>query len=119
MKKAWIAGLSVVLLAVAFSTVSSASNKNAIVSRSLSGLVTNRAGSPVPNAIVYLKDTKTLAVKSYITGKDGEFRFPALSPNVDYEVYAQFEGHKSDAKTLSSFDSRPQAVINLKIDTSH
>ena len=117
MKKAWMLALSAVLL-LAMSSSLAAANKNTAVSRSLSGSVTDRGGTPVANAIVYLKDTKSLAVKSYITGNDGAFRFPALSPNVDYEVYAQIDGHRSDTKTLSSFDSRPQAVINLKIDTS-
>jgi len=117
MKKTWMVVVSAVLL-LALSASLAAANKNAAVSRSLSGSVTDRGGTPVGNAIVYLKDTKTLAVKSYITGNDGAFRFPALSTNVDYEVYAQIDGHRSDTKTLSSFDSRPQAIINLKIDTS-
>lgn len=116
MKKT-MAAVSIMLLLTVFSTIASGANKNAPLSRTLTGLVTDRAGNPVSDAIVYLKDTKTLAVKSYITGKDGAFRFPALSPNIDYEVYAQAGPHRSDTKTLSSFDSRPQAVINLKIDT--
>lgn len=117
MRKASIFAASAVLL-LAMSASLAAANKNTAGSRSLTGSVMDRGGTPVANAIVYLKDTKTLAVKSYITGNDGAFRFPALSPNVDYEVYAQIDGHRSDTKTLSSFDSRPQAVINLKIDTS-
>ena len=117
MRKASIFAASAVLL-LAMSASLAAVNKNTAGSRSLTGSVMDRGGTPVANAIVYLKDTKTLAVKSYITGNDGAFRFPALSPNVDYEVYAQIDGHRSDTKTLSSFDSRPQAVINLKIDTS-
>jgi hypothetical protein len=117
MKKAGMLAVSAILLLAMCSSLTAA-NKNTAVSRSLSGSVTDRGGTPVANAIVYLKDTKSLAVKSYITGNDGAFRFPALSPNVDYEVYAQIDGHRSDTKTLSSFDSRPQAVINLKIDTS-
>ena len=116
MKKA-MAAVSIILLLTVFSAIASGGNKNAPLSRMLTGQVTDRAGNPVSDAIVYLKDTKTLAVKSYITAKDGGFRFPALSPNIDYEVYAQVGSHRSDTKTLSSFDSRPQAVINLKIDT--
>jgi hypothetical protein len=83
--------------------------------RSLQGQVVNDADAPVPSAIVYLKNTKTLAVKTFIAEKDGNYRFNALSPNVDYEVYAEKDGKKSDTKTLSSFDSRRQATINLKI----
>ena len=83
--------------------------------RSLQGQVMNDADSAVPGAIVYLKNTKTLAVKTFFADKDGMYRFNALSPNIDYEVYAEHQGKKSDTKTLSSFDSRRQATINLKI----
>ena len=50
-----------------------------------------------------------------VAGQDGTYRFNALSPNVDYEVYAEHNGKRSDAKTLSSFDSRKTATINLKV----
>lgn len=83
--------------------------------RSLQGQVIGDNDAAVPGAIVYLKNTKTLAVKTFIADKDGNYRFNALSPNVDYEVYAEKDGKKSDNKTLSSFDSRKQATINLKI----
>jgi protocatechuate 3,4-dioxygenase beta subunit len=83
--------------------------------RTLTGQVTNQQNAPLPEAIVYLKNTKTMAVKTYIAGRDGTYRFNALSPNVDYQVYAEHKGKKSDTKTLSSFDSRATAHINLKI----
>jgi hypothetical protein len=83
--------------------------------RTLSGQVTNQQNRPLAEAIVYLKNTKTMAVKTFIAGQDGTYRFNALSPNVDYEVYAEHKGKRSDTKTLSSFDSRKTAVINLKI----
>lgn len=83
--------------------------------RSLQGQVMNDADAALPASVVYLKNTKTLAVKTFIADKDGNYRFNALSPNVDYEVYAEKDGKKSDTKTLSSFDSRKQATINLKI----
>ncbi len=83
--------------------------------RSLQGQVLNDRDAGVPGSLVYLKNTKTLAVKTYIADKDGNYRFTALSPNVDYEVYAEKDGKKSDTKTLSSFDSKRQATINLKI----
>jgi len=84
-------------------------------SRTLTGRVFNRQDEPVQKAIVYLKNTKTLAIKTYITEQDGSYRFPALATNVDYEVYAESQGSRSDTKTLSSFDSRRQANITLKL----
>jgi carboxypeptidase family protein len=85
--------------------------------RLLTGKVMDHNDNPVPNAVVYLTNTRTRAVKTYIVGQDGAYRFPALSPNIDYDVYAQYSGHKSDTKTVSQFDNRSQVYINLKVDT--
>lgn len=85
--------------------------------RLLTGKVLDRSDNPLPSAIVYLTNTRTRAVKTYIVGQDGAYRFPSLQPNLDYEVYAQHSGHKSDTKAVSQFDDRQQVSINLKIDT--
>ncbi|PYX63591.1 MAG: carboxypeptidase regulatory-like domain-containing protein [Acidobacteria bacterium] len=85
--------------------------------RVVSGKVLDQNDNALPSAIVYLTNTRTRAVKTYIVGQDGSYRFPALSPNIDYELYAQINGHKSDTKTVSQFDNREQVFINLKIDT--
>lgn len=85
--------------------------------RSLTGAVLDNNDRPVPHAVVYLKNTKTQAIKTFIAEQDGTYRFQSLSPNIDYEVYAQLNGRKSDSKTLSSFDSKSKAKINLRIDT--
>ena len=84
--------------------------------RLLMGRVTDHADNPLPSAVVYLSNPRNRAVKTYIVGPDGVYRFPALSPNIDYEVYAQYNGQKSDTKTVSQFDNRQQVNINLKID---
>jgi hypothetical protein len=34
---------------------------------------------------------------------------------VDYEIYAEKEGQRSDTKTLSAFDNRKQLTVTLKI----
>jgi len=83
--------------------------------RTLTGHVFAGESQPLAKAIVYLKNTKTLAMKTYITEADGSYRFPALSVNVDYEVYADYEGKRSDTKTLSAFDNRKQVNITLRI----
>ena len=83
--------------------------------RTLVGHVLNDREQPLPKAIVYLKNTKNLAIKTYISEPDGTFRFSGLAPNIDYEVYAEHEGARSDTKTLSGFDSRKQVSVTLKI----
>lgn len=83
--------------------------------RLLTGRVVDQDDRALANAVIYLTNTRTRAVKTYIAGQDGEYRFPGLSPNLDYEVYAQFNGQKSDTKTVSQFDNRSTVNINLKI----
>jgi Carboxypeptidase regulatory-like domain len=84
--------------------------------RLLTGKVMDHADNALPNAVVYLTNTRNRAVKTYIVGQDGSYRFPSLQPSIDYEVYAQYNGRKSDTKTISQFDDRQQVSINLKID---
>ncbi len=85
--------------------------------RLLTGKVLDGGDNPLPNAVVYLTNTQTRAVKTYIVGPDGAYRFPALQPTIDYEVYAQYNNHKSGTKTVSQFDDRQQVYISLKVET--
>ena len=91
--------------------------KEKVVGRLLLGKVLDTQDNPLPDAVVYLTNTRTRAIKTYIVGKDGSFRFPALSAAIDYEVYAQFNGHKSDTKSVSQFDDRSQVYMDLKVNT--
>ena len=83
--------------------------------RTLTGRVVDDREQPLQKAIVYLKNTKNLSIKTYISEPDGSFRFSGLASNIDYEVYAEHEGARSDTKTLSSFDSRKQFNITLRL----
>ncbi|MFZ3342612.1 MAG: carboxypeptidase-like regulatory domain-containing protein [Terriglobales bacterium] len=84
--------------------------------RLLTGKVIDGSDGPLPNAVVYLTNTHDHSVKTYIVGPEGTFRFPALQPTIDYEVYAQFDKRRSHTKTVSQFDNRTQVYIDLKID---
>ncbi len=87
--------------------------------RVVQGKVEDKADAPIKGAVVYLKDGHTSAVKSYISGDDGSYRFGQLAQNVDYQVWAEFPagGKKSPVKSISSFDSKTEFNIILKIDT--
>jgi Carboxypeptidase regulatory-like domain len=84
--------------------------------RTVRGVVLDKAESPVATAVVFLKNTRTNAVRSYIADESGNFRFSGLDPNADYELHAEKDGAKSPTRTVSSFDSRKEIVVNLKID---
>ena len=83
--------------------------------RAVSGVVTDVAGSPVPGAIVQLENMKTMQVRSFIAKEKGDYYFNGLGTDVDYSLKAEWNGHASATKTLSTFDSHPEAVINLQL----
>ena len=87
------------------------------VQRVVQGRVMTKSGSILQGAVVYLKDGHSLAVKSFISNDDGGYRFGQLAQNTDYEIWAESNGKKSPVKTISSYDSKSQILINLKIDT--
>ncbi len=106
-------------LLVALSVVSGASpdKKDKAAGRLLFGKVLDPQDNPLPDAVVYVTNTRTRTVKTYIVGPDGTYRFPALSTAVEYEVYAQYKGHKSETKSVSQFDDRSQVYLDLKVNT--
>src|SRR5437660_11724190 len=74
-------------------------------SRTLTGHVLKSQNEPLQKAIVYLKNVKSLAIKIYISEADRSYRFTGLALNVDYEVYVEHQGVRSDTKTLSGLDN--------------
>lgn len=105
------------LVALAIVSAAAADKKDKQVGRLLLGKVLDQRDNPLPDAVVYLTNTRTRAIKTYIVGDDGTYRFPALSTAIDYEIYAQYKGRRSDTKSLSQFDDRSQVYMDLKIDT--
>ena len=84
--------------------------------KSVRGLVTDKAESPIPASVVFLKNNRSNAIRSYIADDAGNYRFSGLDPNVDYEIHAEKDGAKSQTRTISSFDSKKEIILNLKID---
>jgi Carboxypeptidase regulatory-like domain len=78
--------------------------------------VVDKSENPVPSGVVFLKNTRTNDVRSYISDEAGNYRFSGLDPNADYEIHAEKEGAKSSTRTVSSFDGRKEIVLNLKIE---
>lgn len=105
--------LSLLTVGLAFAQTRKGEDANV---RAVQGTVSDASGNAVSGAVVQLKNTKTLQIRSFITKEQGDYYFHGLSPDVDYELKAEAQSGNSGTKTLSSFDSRKQAVINLKLD---
>jgi hypothetical protein len=83
--------------------------------RTIEGIVLDKAGVPVPGAILLLKDMKTLQVRSYIAQQDGKYHFYGLSSDINYQVRAEFRDMFSPTKNISVFDSHSRIFVKLKL----
>ena len=113
--------LRVLLVAVAFFVGVCAAHgqdaKHEAQLRTVRGVIADKASeAPVASAVVFLKNTRTNAVRSYIADDEGNYRFSGLDPNVDYEIHAEKDGAKSATRTVSSFDNKKDIVLNLKLE---
>ena len=110
----WLA--AAVLLAGAMVTFAASKKGEDQNARSVQGTVFDADDAPVNGAVVQLKNTKTLQIRSFITQKDGSYHFNELSPDIDYELRADYQGQSSSTHTLSSFDTRKDSFLNLKLN---
>jgi hypothetical protein len=115
MRIAQLSAFCVVILLVGVSA-GVAQKKKESSTRSVAGVVTTADDKPVVGAVVQLKDTKTKQVRSFYTQDKGDYYFHELSTDIDYELTATFKDGTSKTRTLSVFDSRKEAVINLKLE---
>jgi hypothetical protein len=114
MRRSLSTALALVLLAACLAIAAKKKDEDANT-RNVQGVVSSAQGAPVNGAVVQLKDTKSLQIRSFITREHGAYYFHGLSPDIDYELKAQFNGASSSVKTLSTFDSRKLAIINLTL----
>jgi len=83
--------------------------------RTVHGNVVDKSDAPAPASVVYLLNTKTQAVKTYIADDAGTYRFSGLDPNVDYQIHAEHGDDASPNRTISNYDSRRDMEVNLKL----
>ena len=84
--------------------------------RTIQGVVKDTADAVVVGAVVQLKNTKTLQVRSFITKEDGKFNYNSMPRDVNFEIRAESKGMASATKVISTFDNRKVAITNLKLD---
>lgn len=104
------------ILALASITAVAQDAKREAQLRTVHGIVQDKSENLVSESVVFLKNTRTNVVRSSYTDSTGKYRFSGLDPNADYEIHAEKEGTKSSTHTISSFDSRKDISLNLKIE---
>ncbi len=82
--------------------------------RSVKGLVADESDQPL-RAVVQLKNTKTLDVRSYHTDAQGRFFFSGLDLNVDYEIRAVADGKRPKTRRVSTFDDRMELFYEFRL----
>jgi hypothetical protein len=107
--------LGIVCCFVAASAVAQDSKRESEL-RTVHGVVLDKSDNLVSESIVYLKNSRTNIVRTLYTDNTGKYRFSGLDPNADYEVHAEKDAAKSSTHTVTSFDSRKDITLNLKID---
>ena len=112
-------GLALLLALTAFAasplSARNQDRKGEAALRTIHGTVVDKSENPAPSSVVYLLNVKTQAVKTYIADDAGVYRFSGLDPNVDYEVHAEHTDMTSSNRTVSSFDSRHDIEVTLKL----
>lgn len=91
---------------------------NVPMERVADGRVLGKTDSPISGAIVFLKDSRSQSIRTYICDKEGRFHFGQLTQDTDYEIWAEANGMRSKTKAISSFDSKNNYDFTLRIDTA-
>jgi hypothetical protein len=108
----WVSMAVLLLASLGFS----GDEKHQAQLRTVRGVVIDKSESPIASAVVFLHNLRTNTVRTYNSDEAGNYRFSGLDPNADYEVHAEKDGAKSQKRTVSSFDTRKDMVLNLKIE---
>jgi hypothetical protein len=83
--------------------------------RAVNGTVVDDASAPVMGATVFLRNTKSKSIRSYTSTKEGRFRFVQVNMSEDYDLWAEKDSKKSAVKTVSSWDTRKELEVELKL----
>ena len=105
-------GTALLLLIICCAGVSSAHRYQ----REIRGTVMDRDGEPLRGAVVQLKDLTSLEVRSYITPRNGAYKFHGLYTETDYELRVQYRGKFTRPKRVSRLSSHRDVNVNFRVE---
>ena len=83
--------------------------------RVVMGAVVDADSATVAGATVFLKDLKSKSIRSYTTNEKGRFRFAQVSMSGEFDLWAEKNGKKTAVKNVSSWDTRKEFEVELKM----
>jgi hypothetical protein len=92
-----------------------AAKQKAPTTKTVRGVVMDKAENGISGAEVTLKDLQTGKTLAISADANGEYRFSDLDPHHDYEIKASYKGGTSETRQVSSVDTRMRLVLNLTI----
>jgi hypothetical protein len=113
-----VAACALVLAAPFAAAFAAPAQKNVPQERIATGRVVDKDGGPIGGAIVYLKNSRSNAVKTYIADDQGNFRFGELAQDTDYELWAESNSVRSKSRQISSFDNENKFYFVFKVNVT-
>ena len=81
--------------------------------KTLTGQVVDKEGKGLGQAVVYLKNQRTLEVRTHISDGEGKYRFNGLNLETDFAVHAEHRGASSPTPSVSSLDDKKDVYLVL------
>lgn len=112
----WTRRCSILLAAVTGLSIPACTQEFAgTPTRSVQGTITDGAGRPMAGVTVELRNMRDMNVRSFITTEDGKYHFDDLYTNLDYRLRVRYQGAFGPSKSLSRFNTAPNATVNLRV----
>lgn len=92
--------------------------KNEVKTKNIHGVVQDLRGKPITGARVLVRNVKDNTTRTITTDETGAYAVRGLSPDVDYEVRADFRGVISDKKAVSALLPREDNLVNFELDVA-
>ncbi len=105
----------VVALGIALLLTSASLRAQTASTSTVTGTVSDKTGSSVPNARVDLEDVGTKAKTSVITGSDGGYTFPSVRPG-NYSITISGKGFRQSVVSGVKVEIGKSALVNVTLE---
>jgi len=95
-----------------------AKRKNEAKTKNIHGVVLDQRGKPVVGARVTIRNMKDNTSRTATTDETGSYAVRGLTPDVDYEMRADFRGVVSEKKAVSAFLDREDNLVSFDLNVA-